>query len=136
MRIPFTSGDTHFETVLSEGTEFKGNITVKGPVRVYGKVVGDIRCEDELVIGKEGEVRGNLRGRSISIGGTVVGRVEATEKAALLGTARLVGGIRAPRVAIADGAVFEGEISMGPLEEKTNGAAVKRADRPVPAQAS
>ena len=134
--MPFTSGDTRFETVLSEGTEFKGNVSVQGPVRVYGKVEGHIRCEDELVIGREGEVHGNLTGREVSIGGTVVGRVEAKEKAVLLGTARLTGDIRAPRVAIAEGAVFDGVISMGAPETRTNGAVAKRGVKPLTVQAS
>jgi len=113
MKLPWLIGADREETVIAEGADFRGGIAAPGPVHVHGRVEGNVRCEDHLVVGRNGQVRGDVWGRVVTIGGRVDGRVEATERAELLETARLAGDIHAPSVAISVGAVFEGSTHMG-----------------------
>ena len=112
MKFPWAGDDDTYETVLGPGADLKGDLSVKGPVHIHGRVVGDVHCEDHLVVTKDGQVRGNLSARMISISGNVHGIVEAVERLELLATANLVGEISAPSLTIAEGAIFEGAIRM------------------------
>lgn len=112
MKMPWSADDGKAETVLNQGTEFTGSVRVKGPVHIHGLIDGDVHCEDHLVIGREGVVRGNVSARLVSISGRVDGRVDAVERVELLDTANLTGEIFCPRFTVVDGAIFEGYVHM------------------------
>src|SRR5688572_17350227 len=48
------------ETVLSEGCNFNGKATVAGTLRVEGRVQGEVRATDTVVIGRSGKVEANI----------------------------------------------------------------------------
>jgi len=131
MRFPWSSDADRYETVIAAGAHFKGGIAARGPVHVQGRVEGNVRCEDLLVVSPQGEVLGDVWGRVVTIGGRVVGRVEATERAEVLSTGRLKGDIHAPAVAIEAGAVFEGATHMGAPAPAAGSRAARRPERPA-----
>jgi len=112
VKMPWSVDDGKSETVLNQGTEFTGSVLVKGPVHIHGRIDGDVHCEDHLVVGKEGLVRGNISARLVSISGRVDGRIDAVERVELLDTANLTGEIFTPRLTVIDGAIFEGYVHM------------------------
>ena len=57
-------------------------------------------------------VKGDSRARSIVVEGTVEGDLYALESISIRPTARVMGNLLAPRVAIADGANFNGKVDM------------------------
>ena len=57
-------------------------------------------------------VEANVETATITILGTVTGDIQASERAELKNNCRVVGDIRAPRVLIADGASFKGNVDM------------------------
>jgi cytoskeletal protein CcmA (bactofilin family) len=63
---------------------------------------------------------GNIRARVIVIDGKVDGDLYATESVNIRATAKVKGNVFAPRVAIQDGAFFQGQVEMQP-----SGAAVQ-----------
>lgn len=134
MKFPWAGDDDNYETVLGPGVDLKGNLTVKGPVHIHGRVVGDVHCEDHLIVTKEGQVRGNLSARMISISGNVHGIVEAVERLELLATANLVGEISAPSLAIAEGAIFEGSIRMPQSDVGLVDKTLQRGRKPTQVQ--
>ncbi len=50
-----------------------GNIRAKEAVRVEGSVTGDVETEGALIISSSGKVKGNVKGSSIIIGGSLEG---------------------------------------------------------------
>lgn len=130
MKWPWSHEPEAFETLIAAGAEFKGPVVARGPVHIHGRVEGNVRGEDLLVIGPGGEVRGDVWGRVVTIGGRVDGRVEATERAEILATGRLCGDIYSPAVSIEVGAVFEGASHMGSPPGATRQPQGRRGDRP------
>ncbi|MDH5191738.1 MAG: polymer-forming cytoskeletal protein, partial [Gammaproteobacteria bacterium] len=53
-----------------------------------------------------------IKARIVVVGGTVEGIIEATEKVELRATAQISGDINSPNIAMATGAVFEGDMHM------------------------
>jgi cytoskeletal protein CcmA (bactofilin family) len=103
-------------TLIANGTRIEGRLTGKAEVVVEGEVEGEVALDGHLQIGTEGRVRGNLDVRSARIAGRLIGNVRGKEVVELTATGKLEGDMAAPRVKVAEGAFFRGNIEMG--EEK------------------
>lgn len=115
-------------TVASTGPCVLGaNITVKGDITgdedllIEGSVEGQIRVSRELRVGPRGKVRANVSAQSVIVSGELVGDCEATGRVEIQATGRLMGNIRAPRVVIAEGAVFRGNSDMSGRRDERSG---------------
>ena len=97
--------------VAREGT-VEGRLAGKAGIRVEGRVVGEIESDATVEVAGGGTVRGDVHGRVVTIAGAVEGDVSAAERVDLAATGRLTGNITAPRVHIAEGATFEGQVFM------------------------
>ena len=102
-----------FATSVGEGTKISGNLGGTGHSIILGEVEGDCNLEGTLVVGETGRWVGNVNAKSIFIAGTVEGEIVADEKLEILSTAKIKGTICAKTLAIAEGAVHQGEVSMG-----------------------
>ncbi|MCE5300323.1 MAG: polymer-forming cytoskeletal protein [Spirochaetia bacterium] len=107
------------ETVIGKSAEIKGGIICKGAVRVDGKVEGGVSGDDVVIIGEQAVIKGNITGTHVVIGGRVTGDVTATVKLEILHTGKLFGDIKTPKIAIAEGVVFEGTCDMEALQVET-----------------
>lgn len=103
--------------LIAVGTVIEGKIRSQGSVRIDGKLLGDIIANEFVAIGESGEVEGNISGKNVTVGGKVRGTVTAAEKLVLEGKSVVRGDVRATRLVIDEGAVFDGKISMA---EKSN----------------
>jgi cytoskeletal protein CcmA (bactofilin family) len=106
------------------------NITVKGEITgdedllVEGTVEGQIRVSRELRVGPRGKVRANVTAQSVVVSGELVGDCEATGRVEIQATGRLMGNIRAPKVVIAEGAVFRGNSDMSGRRDERKTVAI------------
>ncbi len=104
----------------ASGTTYIGaNITIEGtlsgsePVIIDGTVRGNVRLGSELRIGTKGRVEATVHARSIIIEGRVEGDVSADERVELVASANVDGNIKAPKIVVAEGAKFRGNVDMG-----------------------
>ncbi len=104
-------------TILGKGTIIEGKMNVEHSLRVDGKVKGDIETTDSLVIGKEGEVNGNVNVKTLIVGGRLVGSVQAETKIVLENKAFLQGEIKTSKLVIHEGAIFNGKCAMSGEEK-------------------
>jgi len=98
--------------VLGPTLHFKGELYGEEDLEFQGQLEGSIEHTRSLSIGKEGNVKGNIRAKFVIIEGRVDGDVYATESVSVRQSAKVNGNIFAPRVGIADGAHFSGRIDM------------------------
>ena len=101
-----------FTTTVGESTSFTGSLSGGESFVIRGKVRGDSVVNGVVVITETGSWNGSLRAETIVVAGKVDGVVEAKEKLEILSTAKIKGRISSPVIAIATGAVHEGEIQM------------------------
>jgi cytoskeletal protein CcmA (bactofilin family) len=102
-----------FATSVGEGTKISGNLGGTGHSIILGEVEGDCDLEGTLVVGESGRWVGNIKAKAVVIAGEVKGEILAEEKLEILSTAKITGTICAKTLAIAEGAVHQGEVSMG-----------------------
>ncbi len=91
----------------------RGEIQFDGPAVIGGRVEGAIAANDALEIAESGVVEGDIRGVLVDIHGTVKGNIFAAQACRLGATARVTGELRAANLAIAEGASFVGQVSVG-----------------------
>ena len=98
--------------LIGAGTSVEGKIRTQGSLRLDGKMTGEIYAAENLAIGITGEMEGMVNGRNVTIGGKVRGTITAVEKLVFEAKAVVKGDVRAARLVIDEGAVFDGKISM------------------------
>ena len=109
------AGQDDISGFLAEGTEIKGEIRFRELMRIDGKVSGTIVSEGELVIGEAGQVEADVKVSTLSVSGTLNGKVHAAEKIEIHPKGRVHGELTLskPNLVIHEGGVFEGTIEMG-----------------------
>jgi len=105
------SKNDSIETFLGPGSSFRGDLSVKGRLRVDGTVEGNIDA-DWLVIGPQAVVRGDVRGREVNVAGTLEGNVEGSELVEIRPKGVLHGDIVCPKLSIHEGGTFSGRSMM------------------------
>ena len=101
------------ETVLSEGCNFNGKATVAGTLRVEGRVQGEVRATDTVVIGRTGKVEANIATNRAIFNGAYSGKVEAKDRVELQNGSRVEGDIVAKNMVMEDGVFFRGNCQIG-----------------------
>jgi len=99
-------------TYIGPGVKIKGEISAEVEVFVDGEVQGRMELRDSLIVGSKGVVDGDIVARSVQVGGKVVGNVRGTDRFELLQSGRIEGDVVSPRVVIAEGAFFKGNVEM------------------------
>ena len=102
-------------TVIGRGVRVRGRIHGEGDLTIGGHVEGEIVLAGELTVDAGGLVGANVSARAIVVHGAVRGDLTGEEVVRLEEGARVVGDIRAPRIAIAKGALVRGLVQTGAL---------------------
>ena len=115
-------------SIIGPGMHIVGDLITDGTVRVEGRIDGTIRAGKAVVIGKEGEVRGDIVTQDAVIGGTIRGTITAESRLELQATCDIEGQIQAcaQHLKLEEGARFNGQV------QKLNGGEAPRALPPVP----
>jgi cytoskeletal protein CcmA (bactofilin family) len=100
---------------LGKSMRIKGELSGDEDLTIEGRLDGKITLgEHALTIGSNGQIKAEIRAKSVVIAGELVGNVTATDKVEVASTGSVLGDLRAPRVVLADGARFRGSIDMEP----------------------
>lgn len=100
------------ETVVGPAISIRGRIEGQEDLRVEGRVEGSIALTETLYVEPGGVVLAQVEARDVVISGIVIGDISAANSVTLNKAAKHVGNISAPRVIIADGASFRGDVIM------------------------
>lgn len=98
--------------VIGAKTVIKGEITGDEDVVVEGLVDGSVHITRDLRVGSGGTVKATVDAQSIIVSGELVGDCVATTRVEIQATGKVTGNIRAPRIVIAEGAMFRGNSDM------------------------
>ena len=102
------------ESVIGPSIQIEGDITGSDALTVLGTVRGGrISVKEALTVAASGRIEGDVESSTVDISGVIQGNVAATDKVELKSGGKLVGDVTAPRILIADGASFKGNINMG-----------------------
>lgn len=107
-------------TFVGAGCRFIGNLDCESDLLVGGFVKGEGEVRGAFTLSEGGRWEGQIQATHAVIAGEVQGTVIATEKLEIRKSARIRGSVRARTIAVAQGAVIDGEMAV------TSGAPVVR----------
>jgi len=99
-------------TYIGPGVKIIGEISADTEMVVDGEVQGRMELKENLIIGPKGVVNGDILARSVQVQGKVIGNVRGTDRFELVESGRIEGDVVSPRVVIAEGAFFKGNVEM------------------------
>jgi Integral membrane protein CcmA involved in cell shape determination len=112
------SDDISINTIIGDGSSVTGNLHVNGFIRVDGDIDGNLETDGSIIIGEKARLRGNVKAKSVIIGGIVLGDIIAREGVTLLSSSAVVGDIISRKVQMEDSVVFHGYCISLENEEK------------------
>lgn len=104
-----SSGPT---TYIAPSTRIVGSITGQGAYVFCGTIEGDCDIDGPLTLADGGRWKGTIKATDIVVAGVVEGDVVARQRVEIAGTARVSGSLSGNSIAVAEGAVIEGEIRV------------------------
>lgn len=100
-------------SALGPGTVIQGKLSFDTPVRIDGKLSGEIFSSKALIVGSAGTVEAQIEASILVVQGTVRGNVAASERIEIANGGRLEGDVKTPVLVVEEGALFSGGCSMG-----------------------
>ncbi len=97
-------------SLIGSGSVFEGKFYINGSLKIDGKFEGEIKTEEELVVGVTGKVKTDIVAQSVVVAGTVIGTIQASEEVRLLETGKVLGDIVAPSISIMNGVILHGSV--------------------------
>jgi cytoskeletal protein CcmA (bactofilin family) len=100
------------DTVIGPETEVKGDVSVRGSMRMDGRVEGNLSVMDSLYMGKGAYVHGEVHCKDGVIAGKVEGNVVAQGALELQSSATVLGDVKCRNLVLARDAFLDGHVSM------------------------
>ncbi|MBI3178996.1 MAG: polymer-forming cytoskeletal protein [Deltaproteobacteria bacterium] len=99
-------------TVIGSTIVIDGEINGGEDLVILGTVKGKILLKESLYVEASGTVEADIETQNVEVSGKVTGNISASDKVELKTQCRMTGDIKAPRILIADGAAFKGNVDM------------------------
>jgi cytoskeletal protein CcmA (bactofilin family) len=123
MRNTPTNSDATL-SVIAYGSKVNGDMECSGVLKIEGTVEGTIRGARQVLLGRQGVVKGDIETREAVIGGQVEGSILALERVEIQGTAAVVGNVHTKTIVIREGGQVNGTIRMdeSPVAAREHGS--------------
>ena len=97
-------------TLINEGCKITGVISGSGDYQVSGEIDGDCEIDGAVSLTRSGYWQGTISAMHVVISGHVEGDIIAAGKVEIANTARITGTVTGEAIAVAEGAVVEGQM--------------------------
>ena len=98
---------------MGQSISIKGELSGAEDLTLDGQVAGKISLPDNvLTVGKTARIDAEDTAKAVIVLGQLVGNVTVKDKFELLAGGSMQGNVKAPRIAMADGATFNGKVEM------------------------
>ena len=109
-------------TFLGPKITIDGTVTGSEPVLIEGHVKGAINLSGDLRIGTQARVEAKVHARNVTVEGRLNGDVSADDRVELVAGSTVDGNIKAPKIVVAEGARFRGNVDMGAAKPESASA--------------
>src|SRR4051812_5664074 len=108
------AGQQEYPTILGPDATFKGELSFEKGLRLQGKFEGKINTAGKLHVAREAKMQADVEAGAITVEGDVRGNLSAADRIELKASARYEGDLRSSKLVVDEGAVFSGNVTVGP----------------------
>ena len=106
-------GWREIRTFLDPGTQVSGKLNFTTPTRIEGRLRGEVRANDLLVVAVGGSLHGTIWARTLIVAGEVRGQILGADRVEVQPGGRVYGFIEAREIVVPDGAIVEADCRAG-----------------------
>src|SRR5215510_8925159 len=106
---PASGGFAH----IGKSVLIKGEISGNEDIYIDGQVEGSVQLlGNSLTVGPNGRVHASVAAKNVTVGGTLEGNIQASERTEMRKSAVVNGDVQTRRIAIEEGAFFKGKLEI------------------------
>ncbi len=119
-------------TIIGKSVRITGSLTADEPVSIMGTLKGDVLVANHAVtVETGGSVDGAVTARVITVQGGTAGRLIAADVVRILEGATVHGDVASPKLALEEGAMFNGKVDGGTRADAAARVAKYRTHSPA-----
>jgi cytoskeletal protein CcmA (bactofilin family) len=99
-------------SIVAADLVINGDLESAGVIKIEGRVTGSVRAGQQILIGAEAVVEGDLLTREAVVGGTVHGTIHAADRVEVQAQALVEGDIHTRNLVIQEGGRVNGMVTM------------------------
>ena len=130
----FAAEPSSAKNILANDVEISGTLKFDNELIFDGKLDGEIISEWVLTLGKNAQIKGEVKTKAVTVHGTVNGNITVSERCELKASSQLTGDLKAVRIIIEEGATFIGKSEV--TSTKAQGASPRSTTPAVEAARS
>lgn len=112
-------------SIVAAGMSVTGNVETNGVIKIEGTITGSILGARQVLLGRQGEIKGDVNAREVVLGGRVQGNVRASERVEIQATSVVNGDIVAKSIVVVEGGRINGAVRMDDVVESRQPELVK-----------
>ena len=112
-------------SIIAAGMHVVGDLEGPGLIKIDGRIDGSITGARQIIVGRDGSVRGNVQATEIILAGTIEGAIVATERLEVQGSAVVTGDVHTRTIVVHEGARINSTVRM------SAGASIDSQERPA-----
>lgn len=105
------------ETLVGENCHVIGNFSGTGIIKIDGIIDGDILWQDDVIIGPDSEINGNILCNNALVNGTVNGNIKCKNILTIQNQGKVKGDIIVKKLVINESGLLDGKCTMLNLDE-------------------
>jgi cytoskeletal protein CcmA (bactofilin family) len=100
------------ETLIGQQCYVIGSLNVSGLLKIDGSIDGDLICEDDLILGASGHIKGNTVCNNAYIHGVINGDISRKSTLNIESSGKVKGDILVKKLTISEGGLLDGKCTM------------------------
>ncbi len=97
---------------VAEGTELVGKLSIKGGIRIDGRVRGEIQSESVVFLGASAKVDANIHAQAVISSGKIKGDISSAQQVQISNPGSMNGSIETRELVLEKGVFFDGSCKI------------------------
>ena len=103
---------TKTTSFLGKGTDLDGSLTVRGGIRIDGKLKGEIHSNSVVLLGESARIKGNIDAEAVISSGQIEGNITSAKHVQISHPGKIKGSIETRELVLEKGVYFDGSCKI------------------------
>ena len=109
--------ENRIETLIGEQCSIIGSLNGNGLIKIDGSINGNLICEDDILLGETGTIKGDITCNNANINGIMNGNISCKSTLTIESCGKVHGDISVKKLMISEGGFLDGKCTMISYEQ-------------------